>query len=108
PEVMEQGVCTPQSDLASLGYVLLEMLLGRPVFEHSSRGRGEEMSIAQQATTGIPAKINRRLLEEKLSLPDRLEQVLPPYGPTLLQFLRKLIAPHPADRFPSAREADVD
>ena len=32
PEVLEGGHCTPQSDLASLGYVLVEMLSGRPCF----------------------------------------------------------------------------
>ena len=29
PEVLEGGENTPQSDLASLGYVLVEMLAGR-------------------------------------------------------------------------------
>ena len=32
PEVLEGGECTPRSDLASLGYVLIEMLAGRPPF----------------------------------------------------------------------------
>jgi len=33
PEVLRGGGNTPRSDLASLGYVLIEMLAGRPVFE---------------------------------------------------------------------------
>ena len=32
PEVLEGGECTPRSDLASLGYVLIEMLSGQPIF----------------------------------------------------------------------------
>ncbi len=32
PEVLEGGEYTPRSDLASLGYVLIEMLDGRPPF----------------------------------------------------------------------------
>src|SRR6185436_14851196 len=32
PEVLEAAECTPLSDLASLGYVLIEMLAGRPLF----------------------------------------------------------------------------
>ncbi len=32
PEVLEGGECTPRSDLASLGYVLIEMLAGKPPF----------------------------------------------------------------------------
>jgi eukaryotic-like serine/threonine-protein kinase len=108
PEVMERGECTPRSDLASLGYVLLEMLLGRPLFEHSTRGRGAELSVPQEATTGIAATFDPRLLDEKRSLPDRLDGLLPSYGSTLRLFLQKLIAPNPLDRFPDAWDADVD
>ena len=32
PEVLDGGECTPRSDLASLGYVLIEMLSGVPPF----------------------------------------------------------------------------
>ena len=32
PEVLERNECTPRSDLASLGYVLIEMLSGQPPF----------------------------------------------------------------------------
>src|SRR6202021_2640989 len=33
PEVLDGGPVTPQADVASLGYVLIEMLAGRPAFE---------------------------------------------------------------------------
>ena len=33
PEVLEGATCTPRSDLASLGYVMIEMLAGRPCFD---------------------------------------------------------------------------
>ncbi len=57
PEVLEGGECTPRSDLASLGYVLIEILAGQPPFAGQS---------------GF-----RELLEAKRSLPQRLPQILP-------------------------------
>ncbi len=37
PEVLEGAECTPRSDLASLGYVLIEMLAGRPALRGRQR-----------------------------------------------------------------------
>jgi len=108
PEVLQHGECTPRSDLASLGYVLIEMLLGRPVFSSISTRRGNEFSMPQEATTGIATSPDPRLIEEKNSLPDRLRELLPSYSHTLLRFLGKLIAPRPTDRFQNAGEAEVD
>jgi eukaryotic-like serine/threonine-protein kinase len=108
PEVLENGECTPRSDLASLGYVLIEMLLGRPLFSSSSGRTVTELSVPQEATTGIATRPDPRLIDEKRSLPDRLQELLPSYSTTLIRFLGKLIAPCPADRFPNAGEADVD
>jgi serine/threonine-protein kinase len=90
PEVLEGTECTPRSDLASLGYVLIEMLSGRPVFanQHSFRD----------------------LLESKRSLAQQLENVLPEevtVNKLLMSFCRRLIAPDPIRRFPSAEEADL-
>ncbi|MFM8578518.1 MAG: serine/threonine-protein kinase, partial [Planctomycetaceae bacterium] len=57
PEVLEGRECTPRSDLAGLGYVLIEMLSGQPPF------------------SGLNSY--RDLLEAKRSLVHRLPQILP-------------------------------
>jgi eukaryotic-like serine/threonine-protein kinase len=90
PEVLEGGESTPRSDLASLGYVLIEMLAGQSPFT---------------GQTGF-----RELLEAKRSLAQRLPQILPEEvvcNELLMTFCRGLIAPDPARRFPSAEAADL-
>lgn len=90
PEVLENRISTPRSDLASLGYVLVEMLSGRPCFS-------DTQSL-------------RELLEAKRSLPHRLHQVLPPEvtcNDLLMNFCRGPIAPDPGMRFPSAEAAEL-
>lgn len=90
PEVLEGGEVTPRSDLASLGYVLVELLSGRPSFA---------------GMTNV-----RELLEAKRSLPQRLEQLLPEevaVNSLLTNFCRRLIAPDPNRRFPSAEDAEL-
>jgi serine/threonine protein kinase len=90
PEVLENRECTPRSDLCSLGYVLIEMLSGcSPV-----------------------AGVNdlRELLEVRRSLPGRLHEFLPEEVvrcELLVSFIRGMIAPDPARRFPSAEAADL-
>ena len=90
PEVLEGHPCTPRSDLASLGYVLIEMLAGQPVF---------------------PAQYSyRELLEAKRVLAQRLHQILPHEvvcNELLMNFCRTLIAPDPMRRFPTAEAADL-
>src|SRR5690606_10403028 len=85
PEVLDGAEATPRSDLASLGYVLIEMLSGLPVF---------------------PGGLTRsRLLEAKRALPHQLYQILPAEvtcNELLMNFCRGLIAPDPQMRFPSA------
>lgn len=90
PEVLEGGHCTPQSDLASLGYVLIEMLSGRPCHQHDLDLGG--------------------LLEAKRNLPNCLPDLLPPdvtCNPLLVNFCRKLILTDPMKRFSSARDAEL-
>jgi serine/threonine-protein kinase len=90
PEVLERGQYTPQSDLASLGYVLIEMLAGRPMFNNM---------------TGFD-----ELLQSKRFLAQRLPQYLPEevaVNELLMNFCRTLIAPDPTRRFPSAEAADT-
>ncbi|NUQ62987.1 MAG: serine/threonine protein kinase [Pirellulales bacterium] len=90
PEVLDGGECTPRSDLASLGYVLIEMLAGTPPFE---------------GKTSL-----RELLEAKRFLAQRLPSLLPyevVCNELLMNFCRGLIAPDPMRRFPSAEAADL-
>lgn len=90
PEVLERDECTPRSDLASLGYVLVEMLAGRVLF-------GGVKDLGQ-------------LLEAKRMLPHQLEHILPGEvvcNTLLMSFCRSLIAPDPERRFTSAEDADL-
>ncbi|MDX1964749.1 MAG: serine/threonine-protein kinase [Pirellulales bacterium] len=90
PEVLEGGEYTPRSDLASLGYVLIEMLAGRPPF------------------AGMHTY--RELLEGKRFLAQRLPQLLPEEvtcNELLMNFCRGMIAPDPNKRFQSAEAADM-
>ena len=90
PEVLDGAECTPRSDLASLGYVLIELLSGRPPFVGSTKLRD--------------------LLEVKRALPQQLDEILPAEvvcNELLMNFCRRLIAPDPMQRFPSAEEADL-
>ena len=91
PEVLKGGATTPQSDLASLGYVLIEMLAGQCPFE------------------GIDDY--RQLAEAKHALEKRLKHLLPEEvssNEMLLHLCQKLTAPDPARRFPDAQSADLD
>jgi serine/threonine-protein kinase len=90
PEVLEGGDCSPRSDLAGLGYVLIELLAGRPAF------------------AGLTTY--RELLEAKRLLPQRLPQLVPHdvvCNELLMSFCRGLIAPDPMRRFPDAETADL-
>ena len=85
PEVLRGGEHTAQSDLASLGYVLVEMLAGRDPFEG--------LTTVQE------------LLEAKRGLEGRLPHMLPAEvscNELLLSLCRRLVAADPGRRFASA------
>ncbi|MFM7072069.1 MAG: serine/threonine-protein kinase [Planctomycetota bacterium] len=91
PEVLEFQDVTPLSDLASLGYVLIEMLAGRPLF------------------AGLHSL--SELLDAKRTLPQRLKEILPAdvtVNELLMKFCRGLIAPQPRQRFESAETAEMN
>jgi eukaryotic-like serine/threonine-protein kinase len=89
PEVLEHHEATPRSDLASMGYVLIELLSGQVPFDQ-----------------GLNL---RQLLAAKRELPARLPEILPDEvtcNTLLMNFCRGLIAPDPNRRFPSAEAAE--
>jgi serine/threonine-protein kinase len=91
PEQMRNKPVRLASDVAALGYVLIEMLTGRRIFR-------ECLTIDQ-------------LLEAKLSLPKRLGQVLPAEvrrDGILYELVNKMVAIEPNDRFTDADEVDLD
>ena len=88
PEALQNEEMTPRSDLASLGYMLIEMLSGRQLFN------------------GLQPYED--LLAAKLQLPRRLHELLPrdvTRNELLMSFCRRLIAPDPMQRFPDADAA---
>lgn len=90
PEVLQGSVSTAQSDLASLGYVVIELLSG--------------CTLSQQSE-GLNS-----LIEGKRNLSDRLEDILPDdvvRNDLLMSFCRGLIAPDPEFRFESAEAANL-
>jgi len=90
PEVLDGTACDPRSDLASLGYVLVELLAGQSPF------------------AGLTTYA--QLVEAKRTLSSRLEDLLPAevtVNELLMDFCRGLIAPDPNKRFPSAEDADL-
>jgi serine/threonine-protein kinase len=90
PEVLQGHETTPRSDLASLGYILVEMLAGRPPFA------GLDTYAA--------------LIDAKMALDRRLPELLPPEvncNELLMSLCRRLVAADPDRRFPDAHMADV-
>jgi eukaryotic-like serine/threonine-protein kinase len=90
PEVLEGACSTPRSDLASLGYVLIEMLAGRPCFPYDLEFR--------------------QLLDAKRDLPNRLSKILPPEvvcNDHLMNLCIRFITTDHARRFPSAEAAEL-
>lgn len=106
-EVLEQGQCTPRSDLASLGYVLVELLTGCSVFPDKRPPTPRETSMPQEASTGIKPEMDHELAGEKRLLPKSLERLLGGHSFILQRLCRKLIEPDPERRFSSARSAEL-
>lgn len=91
PEQLQGKPVRLRSDVASLGYILLEMLTGRLLFRDCG-------SMAD-------------LLEAKQTLPARLDQILPDEvrkDVILRRLIEKMIAVEPHDRFPDADAAELD
>ncbi|MDR1384370.1 MAG: serine/threonine protein kinase [Planctomycetaceae bacterium] len=89
PEVLAGERPTPLSDLASLGYLVIEMLSGVAPFD----GRTN----------------HKDLLEAKHFLAQKLSTILPVEvvsNELLMNFCRKLIAPDPSKRFQNAEAAN--
>jgi serine/threonine-protein kinase len=89
PEVLENLDSTPRSDLASCGYVLIELLSGQNPFAGMTNFT--------------------ELLIAKRDLPGRLHEVLPEdvlRNELLMNFLKGMIAPDPNRRFASAEAAE--
>ena len=91
PEVLKGAMNSAQSDLASLGYVFLELLSGTVLFD---------------STASVD-----ELLHAKHSLPGRLDQLLPPdvlRDMELTELCRILCDPDPEHRVRSAEEANLE
>jgi eukaryotic-like serine/threonine-protein kinase len=90
-EVLEGGPNSPQADLASMGYILVEMLAGQSPFEGLNTFHD--------------------LLAAKKALYRKLPELLPEEVRTnelLLHLCRRLVSSDPSQRFPSAQTADQD
>ena len=92
PELIRERDVRYRSDIASLGYVLIEMLTGSLLFKE--------------------CKTLDQLLAKKLRLPDELVEYMPRYDHLdlrldLLELCTKMIATDPTERFPDAEAADL-
>lgn len=90
PEILTGQRATPQSDLASLGYMLIEMLSGSRPFAG--------MHIDQ-------------LVQAKMNILERLPAFLPleefQFSESLIRLLRGLVHPDPRKRFTTAEDAEL-
>ncbi len=88
PEILDREHISPRSDLASVGYVLVELLSGRPLF--------------------AGATSFKELIKAKRTLPQRLEKILPAEvadSELLMTICQRLTSPDPMLRYASAEEA---
>ncbi len=90
PEMLDREEISPRSDLASLGYVLIELLAGKPLFADS--------------------RDYQTLLDKKRTLPQWIHKILPPevrHSELLMTICRRLTAPDPILRYATAEQADT-
>jgi serine/threonine-protein kinase len=100
PEVLERREWSPQSDLASLGYVLIELLCGGRLFD--------DLHQHSDSTRSMHPATDGQLLEAKYRLPEQLPTLLPEdaqRSSRLVRLCQRLIDPDPRERFASAEEA---
>ncbi|MCR9197626.1 MAG: serine/threonine protein kinase [Planctomycetaceae bacterium] len=90
PEVLAGARATPQSDLASLGYMLLEMLTGSKPFAGLNYAElvARKQSIVHDLPTMLPADTF-------------------PYSESLIVLMQKLLHPDPDQRFSTAADAEL-
>jgi serine/threonine protein kinase len=92
PEIHLREPGVEQSDLYSVGLVGLEMMRGEPLINAAGLSESD-------------------LLAGKLSLPGRLESLLPAHvrdNRDLVRVLQRFIHPDPRERFPDARSAETE
>jgi serine/threonine-protein kinase len=90
PEVLAAGAWSEASDIASLGYLAIEMLIGRPLFRSDT-----ELD---------------HLMRAKESLAGRLSEILPSEtedDELLTSLLAQMVAKNPVDRIPNADPANI-
>ena len=103
PEFLETGVMTQQSDLASVGYVLIELLSGKSITDAACD--------PDESTRTIGSSRRKELIRMKKMLPERLADGLPPNlraSNRLVELCRRLVDPDLSRRFLSADECILD
>lgn len=103
PEFHKFTKMSKQSDLASVGYMLIELLSGKPITD--------AVADPDKSCRSIGAEKTRKLLKAKQSLPKRLSKILPKNvleSDHLVELCRHLIDPDLEQRFPTAAESIVD
>ncbi|QDV51977.1 serine/threonine-protein kinase [Gimesia fumaroli] len=90
PEVLSGERATPQSDLASLGYILIEVITGFQPFANLKYAQliKAKQNILQQLPQWFP--------DEEFALSE-----------PLMKLIHRLVHPNPAERFASAEAADL-
>jgi eukaryotic-like serine/threonine-protein kinase len=87
-EVLEGKKCTPLADLASIGYVTVELLSGRSLFSGATNFEAI-LNLKKNLVHELPKLMPREVATNSL----------------LMSFIEGLVAPNPEDRFHSAEAA---